>query len=489
MRLLAFDLGASSGRAIAGSFDGSSLTTREIHRFSNDPVDLRGVLSWDLPRLMFEIRAGLQKAAADGEIDSIGVDTWGVDFGLLDRDGDLLAIPTHYRDAGNSGMTAKLCGVVPAERIYSLTGIQFMDLNTSCQLLRLRTTKPYLFDAASGFLFMPDLINYMLTGVGAAEYSIATTSQLVDIGTGDWSGELIDALDIPRRLFPAIVPSGARLGRLLPGVREMTGAGDVPVVAVCGHDTQSAVTAVPASDDDFVFISSGTWSLMGCEVAEAHTDRTAFEFNITNEGGFGGTTTMLKNICGLWLIQESRRQYAREGVSYSYAELESEARKAAPFACFIDPDSPEFASPGNTPARVRAYCERTGQRVPQSVGEVIRCIYESLALKYRVTLEGIRRVTGRDFSRIHVVGGGTKDTFLNAMTASSCAKTVLAGPVEATVMGNLAVQLISSGELSDVAEARRLISSSVSPDVYEPTDVAAWDDALKEYLRVTGGAV
>ncbi|MCL2507802.1 MAG: rhamnulokinase [Oscillospiraceae bacterium] len=485
MRVLAFDFGASSGRAIIGQFDGEKITLSEVHRFSNDPVSIGGTVYWDVLRLLFEIKQGLIKAQESGGFGSVGIDTWGVDFGLLDGQGKLLENPVHYRDARTRGMVDEAFKLIRREEFYQKTGIQFMELNTAFQLLSLRRQRPELLERADTLLLMPDLLAYFLTGVKATEYSIATTSQLIDIHTRSWSEDILNALEIPRRLFTEITPPGTVTGKLSLEVCEECAVPPVNVVAVCGHDTQSAITAVPCPQGDFAFISSGTWSLFGTELLEPIISETSLEMNVTNEGGYGYSVGFLKNIIGLWLIQESRRQWAREGAPYSYAELERLALSEKPFACFIDPDAPEFVPHGNIPARVREYCERTGQYVPRTVGEVMRCIYESLAMKYRRTFEKIRDCTGRDYSVIHVIGGGTKDTLLCQMTANSCERTVKAGPIEATVLGNIAVQLMAAGEIKDVAEARRIIARSETVTEYAPEETAAWETAYRKFLNVT----
>lgn len=483
-RVLAFDFGASSGRAIIASYDGGKITLEEVHRFSNDPVMLNGTLYWDALRLFFEIKQGITKAKLAGGFDSIGVDTWGVDFGLLDEKGCLVENPVHYRDARTKGIIDEAAKLIPKKEMYDITGIQFMEFNTAFQLLSIKQRRPELLDRAAKLLFMPDLFSYFLTGNMVAEYSIATTSQLVEAVTGKWSERMCDALGIPARLLPQIVMPGKTVGMLSPEICEELGVPSVPVIAVCGHDTQSAVSAVPAKEKDFAFISSGTWSLFGTEVDAPIINDDTLALNVTNEGGFDGAIAFLKNICGLWLIQESRRQWKREGKEYSFADLENAARAAQPFRSFIDPDAADFVQPGDMPGRVRDFCRRTGQQVPETVGEVIRCIYESLAMKYRHTFAGIQNSTGKKYECIYVVGGGTKDKFLLGMTADACGVPVSAGPVEATVMGNVSAQLIAAGELKDIADARRAVSRSCEPEIFEPGDVAAWNEAYARFVRI-----
>ena len=483
-QVLAFDFGASSGRAILGTFDGEKITLKEIHRFSNDPVKVGHTFYWDVLRLFHEIKQGILKAKQYGKIDSIGIDTWGVDFGLIDEKGYLLENPVHYRDERNVGMVEKARKYMPKAEIYDRTGIQFMDFNTLFQLLSIRLNRPELLERAHKLLFMPDLFAYMLTNKMVAEYSIATTSQMVNIDTQKWDNELLDAMGIPRNILCDIVPAGTQTGFLRRSLREELGVDKIPVIAVCGHDTQSAITAIPSESKDFAFISSGTWSLFGTELDEPVVNKKAQELNVTNEGGYNFTTAFLKNICGLWLIQESRRQWIREGKEYSYAELEQEALKAEPFKCFIDPDAPDFVAMGDMPERVREFCRKTGQYVPETVGEVMRCIYESLAMKYKYVLAGIEDCTNKSYDRIHVMGGGTKDTFLCALTSSACNRTVYAGPIEATVLGNVAVQLMSSGAIKDIAEARKIIAQGENLVTYNPVDADKWEEAYKEFVKI-----
>ena len=483
-KVLAFDFGASSGRAIIGSFDGEKITLKEVHRFTNDPVALGGTLYWDVLRLFYEIKQGIVKAKIAGGFDSIGIDTWGVDFGLIDKNGRLLENPVHYRDKRTSGLVEESFKSVPRQKMYDITGIQFMELNTLFQLISLKKQRPEMLERADKMLFMPDLFAYFLTGKMCSEYSIASTSQLIDISTRTWSKELLDAFGIKESLFAPLTEPGTQLGNLSKEICEECGVESVPVISVCGHDTQSAITAVPCESGDFAFLSSGTWSLFGTELQKPIVNETSLKINITNEGGFGGTTGFLKNIIGLWLIQESRRQWQREGKDYSYADLEKLALSEEPFKCFIDPDAPEFVPQGNIPERVREFCRKTGQYIPESVGEIMRCIYESLAMKYRMTFEKLCECTGRDYPVIHVIGGGTKDGLLCRMTASSCGKTVKAGPIEATVMGNVAVQLMSDGTISSISEARKAVAASESLKTYEPENTDEWIKAYESFVKI-----
>ena len=483
-RVLAFDFGASSGRAIIGCFDGEKITLEEVHRFSNDPVSVGGTVYWDVLRLFYEIKQGIIKARMAGGFDSIGIDTWGVDFGLIDSEGKLMENPIHYRDARTVGMVDEAFKTMPKEKIYGITGIQFMELNTLFQLISLKKNRPWMLERADKMLFMPDLFAYMLTGKMCAEYSIASTSQIIDLETGSWSKELLDAFGIKEDIFAPLVKPGTVLGMLTDEICEECGVEPVPVISVCGHDTQSAITSVPCEDGKFAFLSSGTWSLFGTELEKPIVNETSLNINITNEGGFDDTVGFLKNIIGLWLIQESRRQWQRQGEDYSYADLEKLALAAEPFKCFIDPDAPEFVPHGNIPKRVQEFCEKTGQYVPQTVGEIMRCIYESLAMKYKLTFEKLCECTERDYPVIHVIGGGTKDTLLCQLTANSCNRTVKAGPIEATVMGNVAVQLMSADTVSGISEARKIVANSSELKTYIPADVEKWEDAYQNFLKI-----
>ncbi len=483
-RVLAFDFGASSGRAIIGCFDGDKITLEEVHRFSNDPVSVGGTVYWDVLRLFYEIKQGIIKAKIAGGFDSIGIDTWGVDFGLIDSEGKLMENPVHYRDTRTVGLVDEAFKTMPKEKLYGITGIQFMELNTLFQLISLKKYRPWMLERADKMLFMPDLFGYMLTGKMCAEYSIASTSQLIDLDKRTWSKEILDAFGIKESVFAPLVQPGTVLGELSKEICEECGVDPVPVISVCGHDTQSAITSVPCEDGDFAFLSSGTWSLFGTELDKPIVNETSMNINITNEGGFDGSTGFLKNIIGLWLIQESRRQWKREGKEYSYADLEKLALAAEPFKCFIDPDAPEFVPHGNIPERVREFCRKTGQYVPETVGEIMRCIYESLAMKYRLTFEKLRECTERDYPVIHVIGGGTKDGLLCQMTANSCDRTVKAGPIEATVMGNVAVQLMSDGSVKNIGQARKIVADSSELKTFEPKDTDKWAGAYEDFLKV-----
>ena len=487
LKMLGIDLGASSGRGIVGSFNGEKLTLTENHRFLNEPVIQNGKFSWDILRIFHEIKNSIRKCVLDGdEIATVGIDTWGVDYGLLDKNGHLISNPVHYRDARNNGIEEYVDKLCPLSDIYERTGIQSLNFNTIYQLAADGRYTKGLLDYADKMLFIPDLLGYFLTGEMATEYTIASTGAILDAKTKNYAFELFDKLEIPRKLFTDIVAPGHTLGALLPQVIEETGKTDAKVVKIASHDTASAVMAVPSSKENFIYISSGTWSLMGTELHSPIISAEASKLGFTNEGGVEGTIRFLKNIMGLWLIQESRRQWKREGTEYSFGDLGKLALEAEPRKCFINPDDKMFAPPGNMPARIVEYCKKTGQRAPENVGEIVRCILDSLALKYRNTVESIAGFMPEKPSAIHVVGGGCQDKLLCKLTSDASGLPVYAGPVEATAIGNISMQAIAAGALSGMAEARELISRSIEMDVYEPTsaDKDAWDEAYERFLKL-----
>lgn len=486
-RVLAFDIGASSGRAILGTFQGDAIKTKEIHRFLNEPVIVNGTMYWDVLRLFHELKQGLIKAKLEGEVDSIGIDTWGVDFGLIDKKGYLLENPVHYRDNRTEGMFSEAFQKLDKTKFYNITGNQFMEINTAFQLLSLVINRPELLERADTLLLMPDLLNYLFTGIKTSEYSIASTTQLLDAGKRNWSKEVMEALALPQELFTSIVPCGTKIGSITKEICEELNVSSCEVIAVAGHDTQSALVSVPTPQEDFIFISCGTWSLMGTELRQPYINEKSDHYNITNEGGFGGKISFLKNITGLWLIQESRRWWIKEGKEYSFSELEEMAANVKPYQCFIDPDASEFGPAGNMPERIREYCKRTGQYVPTTIGEIVRCINESLAFKYRLVLEEIIDCTGKEYNSVHMVGGGIQSKLLCQLTANACGRNVIAGPVEATVFGNLALQLIALGEIKDLEQARNVIKISAEILQYKPVVSQASKEAFERYKNMLQG--
>ncbi|MBE6871946.1 MAG: rhamnulokinase [Ruminococcaceae bacterium] len=486
-RALAFDFGASSGRAIVGTLKDGKLTLDEVHRFSNDPVTLETGMYWDILRLFHEIKQGILKCVNSdfSDFDSIGIDTWGVDYALLDEKGRLLANPFHYRDMRNNRLTDEDFKGVTRDEIYKATGIQFIWFNTMFQLMADLKEDPEKLERAKTLLLIPDFFNYLLTGEKRIEYTNASTMQMFDPQKGEWAYDILKRLGIPTDILPKMIDAGEMVGKLSPSICEELGTKAVDVVAVASHDTGSAVAAVPADDmENVVYISSGTWSLMGMEMKKPCITEKTRELNFTNEGGVDRTVRFLKNIMGLWIIQETRRQWQREGDDLSFAQIEQLTREATPFKCFIDPDDESFATPGNMPKRIVEYCKKTGQPVPETKGEIARCIMESLAMKYRMTLEGIEAVTGKRINCINVIGGGVKDKLLCSLTASATGRHVTAGPVEATAIGNLVVQFMAQGKIEDIKQARKIISNSFPTDEYEPENAAAWDEQYKRFTEI-----
>ena len=483
-KVLAFDLGASSGRGIIATLDNGKIELNEIHRFPNNGVNVRGTFYWDIIYLFDQIKQGIVKAKLAGGFDSIGIDTWGVDFGLIDENGELIANPVHYRDARTNNMPDELFKEVDRESLYNKTGIQIMNFNTLFQLYYLAKERSESLKRADKMLFIPDLLNYFLTGEKKAEYTISSTSQMLNPYKKDWDRELLNALGIPDGILCDIVPAGTVIGTVTDDICEELGVESAPVIAVGEHDTASAVVSVPTEEDEFVYISCGTWSLFGTELDEPNISLQGLNSSYTNEGGYGGKIRFLTNIMGLWLIQESRRAWNKEGKDLSFNDLEKAALGCEPFKCFIDPDSPEFGVPGNIPKRVQQFCQKTGQYVPQSIGEIVRCIYESLALKYKHAFLNLKDITGKEFKCINILGGGTKDPLLCQMTSSACDISVSAGPIEATALGNIAVQLMTCGEISDLKEARRIIKDSFDVKEYAPHDPAEWDTAYESMKKI-----
>ncbi len=481
--LLAFDLGAESGRGIIGRFDGRRLDLEVIHRFPNGPVRTLDTLHWDVLRLYQEMLTTLRRAAAgpDG-IDALGVDTWGVDFALLGRDGTLLGNPRHYRDPHTETIMEMAFTRVSRPEIFRRTGLQFMRFNTLFQLLALQRDHSPLLDVAETLLFIPDLFHYFFTGIKVNEFTDASTSQLIDPSTRGWAHDLLQAFGLPGRLAGSIVPPGTVLGPLRSSVAADTGLTSVPVVAPATHDTAAAVAAVPAQGDSWAYISSGTWSLMGVELPAPLINDAALQYNFTNEGGVGGTIRFLKNIMGLWLVQECRRAWEREGKTYNYDELARLAEAAPPGVSLVNPDAASFLLPSHMPVALADFCRRTGQPAPTEPGAVVRCALESLALKYRWVLERLEELTGRRLEVLHVVGGGSQNALLCQLTADACDRPVLAGPVEATAIGNVLVQAIGLGLLGSLAEAREVVRQSFTVHTFTPRQPERWPELYQRFL-------
>ncbi|MBP7274589.1 MAG: rhamnulokinase [Kiritimatiellae bacterium] len=485
---LAIDLGASSGRVIAGVFDGKNIELEEIHRFPNGGHRIGESFHWDLVGLFSDIKKGLMEAGRKhgARIVSAGVDTWGVDFGLVDGDGRLLGLPHQYRDPRTNGMEAEVCRRVPRRQVYETTGIQFMFFNTIFQLMAELKRKAPALDHARRILFTPDLINYWLTGQLTNEYTIASTSQLVNARTRTWARGLIRRMGLPPRIFCPLIPPGTRIGELQAAVREETGLGRLAIIAPGCHDTASAIAAVPAEDGEFAYLSSGTWSLMGVETKKPIINDRSYQYGFTNEGGVCGTLRVLKNICGLWLIQECRRIWEQQGERVSFEDLRREALAAEPFAALIYPDDPVFSTPGDMPARIAAYCRRTRQKPPATRGAVARAIYESLALRYREVFGHLEDLTGRHHAALHVVGGGVREITLNQFTADALNRPVHAGPVEATAAGNILLQMIATRAVPSLAAGRALVRRSFPVTTFMPNFSMAWDEAYARFQKLPG---
>lgn len=484
---VAFDLGAESGRAVVGQFDGHKLTLSELHRFANGPTNILGNLHWDAMRLFAEIKVGLQKyvAAYGTELAGIGVDTWGVDAALIGADGELLGNPYHYRDARTDGIPEQAFERVSRQEIFDRTGIQFMQINTIYQLFSMVLKQSPLLDMADKLLMMPDLFNYWLTGRQVCEFSEATTSQLYDPRRKGWALPLFEKLGIPTHFLAEIVPPGTVLGPLHPSVQAESGLGDVPVIAPATHDTGSAVAAVPATGRNHAYISSGTWSLAGIETEEPIITAESLAYNFTNEGGVCDTIRFLKNIMGLWLVQECRRTWASQGDAYSYDELTAMAAEAAPFQSLLDPDDASFLHPGDMPSCIQAFCQRTGQPVPESRGAIVRCALESLACTYRWTIESLEKVVDRTIDTIHIVGGGARNKLLNQFAADATGRPIVAGPFEATAIGNILMQALATGHIASLDQGREIVRRSFDVSAYDPQNAAQWDEPYARYLRVT----
>jgi len=485
---LGIDLGAESGRVMAGLWDGKRMRLEELHRFPNGPVAIGGTLRWDVLRLWSEIQHGLAMAARTygKTVRSVGVDTWGVDFVLLSKTNELLGQPFHYRDEHTRGIMERAFRRVPREEIFATTGLQFLPFNTLYQLLALQRNNPELLAAADSLLMMPDFFHWCLSGARVAEFTNATTTQFLDPLTQNWSLKLLRRFKLPTNILPKIVPPGTRIGSLLDSVACNTGLKKISVIAPASHDTGSAVAAVPTAikqHGTWAYVSSGTWSLMGLELSEAQLSQRVLEFNLTNEGGVDGTYRLLKNISGLWLVQQCKRAFEGPGKKIEYGELVRLAKAAPALRSIVDPDDPRFLNPTDMPAAIRQFCRETRQPVPASHGALVRCCLESLALKYQTVLGSLEQVGGKRIEVIHIVGGGSRNALLNQLAADACQRPVLAGPVEATVLGNVLVQARATGELSSLAEIREVVRRSCEVRTFEPKRANAerWEQARSRF--------
>ena len=476
-RLAAVDLGAQSGRVAVGRFDGERLAVEEVHRFPNGPVEADGRLRWDFDLLCSETFDGLRAVARDGRVDAVGVDSWAIDFGLLDSAGALLEPPVHYRDQLRAAAASDLYAAIPQRELYDRTGIQLLPINTIVELAGMAARGEPALAAADVLLLIPDLLHQRLCGSRVTERTNASTTQCIDAATGAWADDLLERLDVPLRLMPSIVDAGAELGR----ADEASGIAGAAVIAVATHDTGSAVAAVPLRGPGSVYLSVGTWSLVGVEVPRPVIDDLTYAANLTNEGGVEGTTRLLRNVTGLWLLDECRRAWSAAGRVYSIDELVGLADGATPLRSFVDPDAGAFAAPGDMPERIAAFCRDSGQAPPVSDGEIVRCVLESLALKHAHVVELLRDAAGIQPTELNVVGGGARNEHLCAWTANAAELPVFAGPEEATVVGNLLVQAIALGELASVAQARDVVRASFPQHVYEPSGAAEWQEARERF--------
>ncbi len=483
---IACDLGAESGRVMLGRLEDGRLEIEELHRFPSAAVRVLGSLRWDVLRIFEELKTGLSALAQRNlAIDSLSVDSWGVDYVLINSVHPMLWPPFHYRDSRTEEMYEKVCAKVGAELIFAETGIQFMSINTLYHLASdLEKSRP-LLELADCFLTIGDYFNYLFSGVPRVDESNASTTQLYNPRTHAWSSVLIERCGFPKSIFPKLVAPGTILGPLSSEVRAETGLGELQVVATCSHDTGAAVAAVPANDqEDWAYLSSGTWSLLGLELSAPLINEKVRELNFTNEAGYGGSTRFLKNIVGLWLLQECRREWQKQGRNLEYSTLIEEAERAEPFRSLIDPRAVRFIKPGNMPERIAQYCAETGQPAPETPGQFVRCILESLALLYRVTLEEIEKLTGRTVRRLHIVGGGSRNLLLNKFAANATRRQIVAGPVEATAIGNVLIQAIALGHVKSLTALRRIVRDSFALQTFEPDAAEEWQAAYPRFLEL-----
>lgn len=484
-RFVAFDIGAESGRAMLASFDGERLTLEQVHRFANVPVRVLGSLHWDALRLFDDIKNGLFRIAREHrELAGIGLDTWGVDFALLGRDDELLGNPFHYRDARTAGMMARVFERVPRAEVFDQTGIQFLEINSLYQLYAMRFQDAPALEYARTFLMMPDLFNFWLTGNKVCEFTDATTTQVFNPRHRNWAYPLLEKLGIPTEMFPSIVAPGTVLGALHKNIAEEIGIENVRIIAPACHDTGSAVAGAPIARQDAAWLSSGTWSVLGAEESQPIINAASLEYNFTNEGGVGGGYRFCKNVMGLWILQECRREWMKAGEDISYADLAAEAERAPAARSFVDPDDDSFFRPGNMPARIAEFCARTGQPVPDSRGAFVRCALESLALKYRFQLERLETMLGKKFAVIQIVGGGTQNQLLCQLTADVTGTRVIAGPIEATALGNVLMQMLALGYIDSLAQGRDIVRQSFPVVEYIPRDTAPRSEAYGKFIAL-----
>lgn len=469
MNFLAFDLGATSGRAIIGTVENDKLSSEEVYRFPNAVKEIDGKYYWDIQSLFNHLKAALKKVAGMGvKIESIGIDTWGVDFGHVGKDGGIIGMPRAYRDPYTDGIPEEVFRIIPREELYSATGVQIMNFNTIFQLYAQSKEADSRLPKTDKILFMPDLLAYMLTGEMVCEYTDASTSGIINPRTRGFQKDLLERLGIDPSILLDITQPGAKVGTLKKEICEETGMESVPVIAVAGHDTASAIAAVPASDENFAYLSSGTWSLMGIESKDPIINEKSYEYNLTNEGGIEGTTRFLKNITGMWLLEQSRKTWEKEGRKYTYPEMTEMGRQALSFDSTIDPDDPRFAAPKDMDAEIKAALRESGQRVPENDSEMISCIYHSLVKKYKSVIAMLQDFASFKISKLHVIGGGSANGLMNQLTADELGIPVVAGPVEGTAIGNIMIQAKAAGLVKDRWEMRRIIGNSIQTTTYEP---------------------
>ena len=483
--IVAVDLGAHSGRVAVGRFDGARLSIEEVHRFPNVPVRVRGMLHWDVLRLYRDVLDGLRAAARESTVDSVGVDSWAVDFGLLDRAGRLVQNPVHYRDQRRAAAVEGVYARVAPREIYERTGVQLLPINSLFELAAMAAEPDPVLAAADRLLLIPDLFHYWLCGATSTEFTNATTTQCYDLRAGSWAADLLERVGVPARLLPDVVDPATLLGPVTAEVDADTGLGGATVVAGATHDTASAVAGTPLNGEHSAFLSVGTWSLVGVESPEPVVNDAAYRANLTNEGGVAGTFRVLRNVTGLWLLQECRRAWALAGRDRSPEELVALARSAQPLRSLVDPNDALFVPPGDMPARIVDYCERTGQPRPEDEAAIVRCIFESLALKHAESVDVVGRVTGRELDELYVVGGGANNELLCEWTAAASARPVFAGPAEAALVGNILVQAMALGKIASLEEARDVVRGSFTPATYEPAPTAAWQEARERFAALS----
>ncbi len=482
---LAFDLGATSGRAVVGTIDGNNFNMQEIHRFPNAIMELQGKYYWNIYNLYEEIKKGLSICTKKGiRPRSIGIDTWGVDFGYIAKDGTILGLPRAYRDPYTEVASEEYLKIIPREELYQRTGIQIMNFNSIFQLFAAKKEDSQALANADKILFMPDLLAYMLTGEMVCEYTEASTSQLINPNKKSYDSSLLKIIDINDTILQPLVMPGTLIGNIRKSIAVETGIGEIPVYAVAGHDTASAIAAIPATDTDFAYLSSGTWSLMGIENETPIINEYSLKGNFTNEGGIDGTTCFLRNITGMWLLEQCRKEWDKAGRNYSYTQIIDLANEAEPFRSLINPDDKSFANPESMTAAIDNYCKCSRQALPQNDAAYIRCIFESLALCYKETLDALRKVSPHPLNRLHVIGGGSKNALLNQFTANALGIPVLAGPSEATAIGNCMVQAMAAGIVKNRHEMRELISRILPPEIFIPQNCDVWKEAFKKYQTI-----